>query len=161
MQTLEVIDEKLYFELLGQRKQSWNDYYMRLAYMIATRSIDPSTKHGCIFVDKNYIPISFGYNGPPSGLDDSQVPLTRPDKYAWMIHSEENAMYFAKSSLEDSIVYVTGIPCSRCTRGMVQNKVSIIIHGDTSSKCVDQEDRTQSTKMLQLANIPIFHHSIF
>ena len=159
--SLEVLDESVYFELLGKTKQSWDDYYMRIAYMVSTRSIDPSTKHGCVIVDENYVPISFGYNGPPANIDDIQVPLTRPDKYAWMIHAEENAMYFAKNSLKDSIVYITGPPCSKCTRGLVQNKVGKIIYGDTHAKCVDDIDLKHSKKMLELAKIPTIHHSIF
>lgn len=161
MKTLEVLSEETYFELLGSTKQSWDDYYMRLCYMIATKSKDTSSKCGCVIVDQNYQPISIGYNGAIANIDDSQVPQNRPDKYFWAIHAEENAILFAKHSLKDSIVYVNGHPCSKCIRMMAQKGVGKIVYGDVKPKCVDEEDRKHGIKMLELSGTPLIHHSVF
>ncbi len=123
------------------KKPSWDEYYMNLAKDASTRSPDPSTKHGCFIVDQDYHMISFGYNGPPSGMKNSEVPLTRPEKYPYMLHAEHNAVLFADRSLKDAIVYITGFPCSSCMCMLIQKRVGQIIYGDVTSKCSDETDQ--------------------
>jgi hypothetical protein len=63
--------EELYLKInqtlltMGIDKQipSWNEYFIEIAKVTAKRSKDPSTQTGCVIVDKNNRPISFGYNG--------------------------------------------------------------------------------------------------
>lgn len=143
--------EQEYFNRLKNldQKISWDDYFMRLAHMVATRSPDPSTKHGCVIINKNHEIISMGYNGPPANIDDSKVPLTRPDKYDWMIHSEENALMYAKESLDGATVYITGFPCSGCMRKLIQKRVGTIIYGDVQSKCADEKNQKIVQNMIE------------
>jgi dCMP deaminase len=104
-------------------KLSKDQYFMNLAHAVATKSPDPSTKHGCIAVSREGCILSTGYNGPPRSVNDSIIPLTRPEKYKWMIHSEQNCIAAAAlngTSLRDSIFYVTGIPCPVCILLMYQ-----------------------------------------
>ncbi len=42
--------ELCYFESIKNIKPNWDTYFMRLVKMVATRSCDPNTKHGCILV---------------------------------------------------------------------------------------------------------------
>ena len=42
---------------------NWDQYFMNIANEVATRSKDPSTQVGCVIVDSDHRPISFGYNG--------------------------------------------------------------------------------------------------
>ena len=97
-------------------RPSWDDYFMALAMVATTRSIDPRTKHGCIIVDKRNRILSIGYNGPLRGALDDNVPLEPPLKYDWMEHSERNAIYNAKVSLEGATAFITGYPCIDCFR---------------------------------------------
>jgi dephospho-CoA kinase len=55
------VDEAL--EAVGKRIPSWDEYFIEIAKVTAKRSKDPSTQTGCVIVDKNNRPISFGYNG--------------------------------------------------------------------------------------------------
>ena len=64
----------------GWEKPNWDDWFMAQLFVIAMRSIDTNTKCGCIVVDKNHRVLSSGYNGPPGGCDDSQIPMTHPEK---------------------------------------------------------------------------------
>lgn len=132
---------------------NWDEYFLNLAKEVSKKSIDPSTKHGCIIVDKDHRILSVGYNGPPQGIDDSKVPLTRPDKYYWFLHAEENAILFCKQPTEGSTVYITGRPCMHCLRKLVQMKIKKIIHGNLKAKCVDETDQYHANKLLSLCDI--------
>lgn len=123
-------------------RPSWDDYFMALCFLVAQRSIDPSTKHGTVFVSNDNTILSLGYNSPPRGCDDNNVPLTRPEKYDWFIHSEEAAMLNAARigiSLKGSLCYVTGKPCEKCFRQLINVGCTKIIYGCISSGCITEE----------------------
>ena len=42
-------------------QKEWDEYFMSLAYEVAKKSKDPSSKNGCIIVDERRRPVSFGY----------------------------------------------------------------------------------------------------
>jgi dCMP deaminase len=134
-------------------RPNWDTYFMSLAFVIAQRSIDPSTKHGAILVSKNNKILSTGYNGPIRGVDDTKIPLTRPEKYWTMTHSEDGclASYTGSASdLEGSRIYVTGRPCHRCLRTILQKGIKHIIYGNVPSRCIDEEDIKAQTLILNL-----------
>ena len=96
---------------------------MKIAKVCSIRSIDPSIKHGCVAVSESGAILSTGYNGPPRNVNDSLIPLTRPEKYIFMEHAERNCIYNAARSgvsLDGCTFYVTGIPCVDCMRAMYQ-----------------------------------------
>ena len=65
-----------------------------------------------------------GYNGFCSGVDDSELPKTRPDKYPFIVHAEQNAL--ANMSLKSSAkkrAYITAHPCSICAKLLWQNGI--------------------------------------
>ena len=135
-------DNKESFE--GWKKPTWDEYFMAQAFLIAQRSIDTATKCGCVVVDKNHRPLSFGYNGPPAGCDDSKIPMTRPEKYNFMEHAEANAIDNAAAkgiALEDSIFYITGPPCVKCLRSILQIGASEVIYGPVGAACIDEQDK--------------------
>lgn len=134
-------------------KINWDSYYMSQAFLISQKSIDPSTKHGAVWVSKYNRILSVGYNGPIQNIDDSKVPLTRPDKYAWFIHSEENALLSYRGDMEgisDSKIYITGRPCYRCLRMIIQKGIKKIIYAGVGSFCIDDEDLKVQAQMLSL-----------
>ena len=105
-------------------------YYMNIAIACSKKSIDPSTQHGCIAVSPVGNILSTGYNGPPRGVYDEEIPLTRPEKYIYMEHAERNCIYNAArigTPLDGVIFYVTGISCVDCMRGMYQAGASEIV----------------------------------
>jgi len=126
-------------------KLGWDEYYMALAFMISMRSIDTATKQGCVVIGPNHEPLSLGYNSPPRGSLDTEIPLTRPEKYPYFIHAEENAINNAARkgiSLEGSTFYITGHPCSRCFRDLLQVGAKRTVYGPVTSnkQCVSPED---------------------
>lgn len=118
-------------------RPTWDDYYMIQAFWVSRRSPDQSTKHGCVLVGPNHEPISTGYNGYPKGARDADMPTTRPDKYYVTLHSEENAILFAKSSLVGATAYITGEPCPNCWARLLQVGVKRFVLGPKGSHMID------------------------
>lgn len=132
-------------------KINWDSYFMAQAFLIAQKSIDPSTKHGSVLVDKNNRILSVGYNGPLRNIDDTQIPLTRPEKYLHLLHSEENCLlsyYGEEERIVGSRMYITGMPCHKCLRMMIQKGIFTIIYGNVVSFCVKEEGEEQARKLM-------------
>lgn len=123
-----------------ERRPSWDEYFLAIAQQISVRSPDPHTKHGCVLVDTSKRIVSTGYNGPVSGLPHELVPTTRPEKYDWYVHAEDNAVAFARADLRGTTAYVTGTPCAACFRRLLQVGVRRIVHGDRSSACLNERE---------------------
>lgn len=123
-------------------RPDWDTYFITLALLVAQRSIDPSTKHGAIAVDKDNTILAVGYNSPPRGCQDNLIPLTRPEKYAFMVHAEEALICNAAKhgiSLNGATLYITGHPCDRCFRGILNAGIKKVVYGPIGAKCVDEK----------------------
>lgn len=123
-------------------RTSWDDWFMTLCAVIAQRSLDEHTKHGCVVIDSDRTILSIGYNSPPRGCVDEMIPLTRPEKYAFMEHSESNAIINAARTgtcLKGSTFYITGHPCHECFRKILNVGAKAIVYGPVGSHCIDDE----------------------
>ena len=111
-------------------RPSWDEYFMTMAYLVASRSTDESTHAGAVIVRPDNSVVSTGYNGPVRGEDNP--PQTRPEKYLYFEHAERNAIFNAAkhgSSLDGCKLYVNFVPCADCARAIVQSGIKeIIVH---------------------------------
>lgn len=111
---------------------SWDEWFIKIMYLVASKSKDPKTKIGAVLVKDRRI-ISTGYNGLCRGVDDN-VPsrLVRPEKYSWFEHGERNAIYAAAKygiKTDGTIMYTNGIPCTDCARSVIQaGVIKVIVH---------------------------------
>jgi dCMP deaminase len=117
-------------------RPSFDSLMMRLAHLISTRSIDPSTKHGAVIVDRQSRILSMGYNGSVQGLGHDKIVWTRPEKYDYMIHAEANAILFAKQDLKGCTIYVTGPSCADCFNLIAQAGIKRCVFGPRIARCV-------------------------
>lgn len=111
-------------------KVPYNDYFLTMTFIVAQRSIDPSTKCGAVLVSADRRILSTGYNGPIKGVNDAIIPLERPAKYAHLIHAEENCLLAyngSKQDLDGATMYVTGTPCHKCLRMTLQKGILKIV----------------------------------
>jgi len=108
---------------------NWDDYGMTLARAVAAKSKDPSTRVGCVILDRENRVVATGFNGLPRYVpDDPQVLRDREMKLALVIHAEENALLFARQSLEGCTAYVWPMPpCSRCAAKLAQAGVMRVV----------------------------------
>jgi dCMP deaminase len=145
-------------EILEDVRPDWETWFMTLAFVASQRSLDQNTKHGCVVVDCERTILSIGYNSPPRGCDDSQIPLTRPEKYAFMEHAESNAIINAArsgTSLRNSTFYVTGSPCHECLRKIINVGAKRIVYGPVSSVCHDNKTKDICKIILKDQNIEL------
>ena len=99
---------------MDQKQREWDEYFMKIAETVAVKSKDPSSKMGCVIVDKNKRVVSLGYNGMLQGADESKMTLSeRPMKYYFAIHSEMNAILFAHQDLTGCTIYNRVATCGR------------------------------------------------
>jgi len=134
---------------------SWDEFFMRHVYLVASKSKDSSTKIGAVLVRDNII-LSEGYNGLCRKLNDN-VPernFTRPEKYFWFEHGERNSIYNAARNgiaTMNSVMYTQGCPCCDCARAAIQAGVKeIVLHKQwedqwkslKGNKWVGQDDRS-------------------
>ena len=98
-----------------------------MAIQVGRKSKCKKNKVGTVITDKYNRVISTGYNGSPKGTlnkceDDNDVT------YLTTIHSEQNAILFAKQDLEGCILYCTLSPCLKCAAFMVQAGISKVYY---------------------------------
>lgn len=112
-------------------RPDWTNYFLGLAKVVSQRSHDIHTQHGCVITDRNNRILSVGYNGFPRGLDDSQLPTSRPDKYSWMVHAERNALSNCVVRPDNGIAYVTGQSCCDCIMALWQEGITKVVMADS------------------------------
>lgn len=120
---------------MNNKKESWDQYFITMCYIIATRSKDESTKHGCVIVTPDNRVMSTGYNSFPSGINDNvkeRQSHVNGEKYFYIEHSERNAIYSAAKygiPLNGCRLYVQGTPCADCARAIIQAGIKeVVIH---------------------------------
>ena len=110
-------------------RPGWDEYFMDIAEEVSRRSKDPATQLGCVIVDKNRRPVSFGYNGMIQGADESKMTLLeRPMKYYFAIHSEMNAVLFAHEDLTGYTIYNTVATCENCLKYCLQAGIKRFVY---------------------------------
>lgn len=134
-------------QLASEQRPNWDQYFLDLAEQVSRRSPDPNTKHGCVLVDSGRRVLSTGYNGPLSGLPHDLVQFSRPEKYDWFIHAEDNAVAFARCDLRGATAYVTGTPCVACFRRLLQVGIRRVVQGDRQSACLEEREMDACQKM--------------
>ena len=134
-------------------KIDWDTYYLAQCYLVASRSRDLSTKCGAVIVSKDNRVLSQGYNGPIRNSNDDGFPTTRPEKYYYTLHAEENALLAYNGSYQDiqgATIYVTGPPCHKCMRMIIQKGIGRVVYGKGNlAKCSDEVDIAASADMVQ------------
>lgn len=131
--------------------------YMAMAKIVAERSHDSETKVGAILVNnKSGAIVATGFNGFVRGTNDENLPSTRPEKYEYILHAEQNLICNCSRhgiSMEDTTLICTLSPCKLCMRLMFNSGVTTVVARelyrdfqeilsmkDIKVKCETQED---------------------
>jgi dCMP deaminase len=104
---------------------------MDIALVVAQRSHDAETKVGAVLVnDKSGSVIANSFNGYVRGTRDSELPNTRPLKYEFIIHAEQNLIVNCARlgiPIEGCSVVCTHSPCKLCMRLLVNGGITKVI----------------------------------
>ena len=136
---------------------SWDNYFMSIAKIASLRSKDPNTKVGAVLVDSSHHIVGTGYNGFPSGIDETQLPLNRDGdflntKYPFIVHAELNCILNTTVlSLQGTTLYCTLFPCNECTKAIIQKGIKDIVY--LEDKYHNLDAYIASRRLLDLANI--------
>jgi dCMP deaminase len=115
-------------------RPSKNQNNMDAATVIAQRSHDAETKVGAILVNNTSGAIvATGYNGFVRGANDSILPTTRPDKYEYILHAEQNLIANCARhgiSMANCSLVCTLSPCKLCMRMLLNCGITKVIAKD-------------------------------
>jgi len=134
------IDELLLRLLKEIQRPNWDEYFMNIAKVVASRSNCIKRKVAAIIVKDQRV-ISTGYNGTPRGTrncNEGGCPRcnglatsgTNLDE-CLCSHGEENAIVQASYhgvSVKDSIIYTTFAPCLMCAKMIINSGIREVIY---------------------------------
>jgi dCMP deaminase len=141
--TLEQLHERvdhLMSKLLQETKRpDWDEYFMNIAKVVASRSNCIKRKVAAIIVRDKRV-ISTGYNGTPRGTrncneggcprcNSMAVSGTKLDE-CLCSHGEENAIVQASYhgvSLKDAVIYSTFAPCLMCAKMIINSGIREVV----------------------------------
>jgi dCMP deaminase len=132
--------------------------YMKQAEVIAKNSPDTQKQVGAVLVkiDGGEV-IAQGYNGYVRNTMTA-LPTTRPKKYEYMIHAEENVILNCARngiSTKDCYLVCTLSPCKSCMRRMKQAGISTIYFKE---KYKDFEDQlTMKDLQIELTQVKDYY----
>lgn len=112
----------------------WDEYFMKIAEVVASRSTCPRKFVGAVIVRDKTI-LSTGYNGSIRGMPHcSDVGhMMESDHCVATIHAEANAIIQAAKNgvmIDGATVYVTASPCWSCFKQIANAGVRRICYGE-------------------------------
>jgi len=108
-------------------RPTWDEYFLKMAEVVATRATCDRKHVGAVIVRDNH-PIATGYNGSPPGLahcDEVGHLLREVDGRMSCFrttHAEQNAVNTAARfghRTEGATIYVTAQPCLNCAKAII------------------------------------------
>ena len=118
---------------LISKRPSWDEYFLRIAEIIGSRSTCDRAHVGSV-ITKNNVILSTGYNGAPRGLphcDDVGHEIV-DGHCIRTVHAEANSIAQAArngASIEGATIYLTISPCYDCFKMMVNAGVKRVVYG--------------------------------
>lgn len=113
---------------------SWDEYFMDIAAVIATRATCARKHVGAVIVRDRTI-LSTGYNGSIRGTPhcDEAGHLMEDGHCVRTVHAEANAIVQAArngSRIEGASIYVTASPCWSCFRLIANAGIQRVVFGE-------------------------------
>jgi dCMP deaminase len=121
------------------QRPSWDEYFLNIAALVATRSTCLRRKVGAVVVKNKQI-LATGYNGAPTGIEHCDkvgclreklnVPSGERHELCRALHAEQNAFLQAARHgvcLDGAVLYSTTQPCSICAKMIINTGIKKII----------------------------------
>jgi len=120
-------------------RPSWDDYFMEIAEVVATRSTCIRRRVGAILVKDKRI-LATGYNGAPAGIrhcaeagclrERMEVPSGERHELCRGLHAEQNAIIQCALhgvNLQGATLYSTTQPCVLCSKMLINAGIKTIV----------------------------------
>jgi len=138
-----------------ENRPGWDEYFLKMASLVAERSTCLRHHVGAIIVRNKHI-LTTGYNGAASGVKDclalgclrnqKNIPSGERHEICRAIHAEQNAIIQAGLhgiEISGSTIYCTHSPCILCAKMLVNAKIKTFItcseYSDKSFKALFNE----------------------
>ena len=121
------------------KRPSWDEYFMKVALLVAERSTCLRRRVGAVLVKDRQI-LATGYNGAPRKIThcdvagclrkELKVPSGQRHEICRGLHAEQNVILQATwhgVSAKDSILYITNSPCSICAKMLINAGIREIV----------------------------------
>jgi dCMP deaminase len=126
------------------QRPSWDEYFMNLAAVVATRSNCIRMPVGVVVVKDKRI-IATGYNGTPAGIKncsdggcqrcmDREKNIIKENERKDLcicIHAEENALLqsaYHGASTKGATLYSTIAPCPQCAKAIINSGITHVVY---------------------------------
>lgn len=117
------------------QRPSWDDYFMGIAKIVATRGTCNRLQVGAVLVKNNRI-VATGYNGAPPGMPHCDGPaghLMEHEHCIRTVHAEANCILQAGvtggASTVGATLYTTHSPCYPCYKALAVAGVKRVVAG--------------------------------
>lgn len=128
------------------KRPSWDDYFLKLAYVVKTRSNCIRMSVGVVVVKEKRI-IATGYNGTPMGITncfeggcercthrhEGKVQSGEKKDMCICIHAEQNALLqsaYHGISTKGGTMYSTVAPCLQCAKHIVNAGLAELVYAE-------------------------------
>jgi dCMP deaminase len=128
--------------LMNQPRPGWDEYFMKIARVVASRSNCMKRKVAAVIVKEGRI-ISTGYNGTPRGTRNcNQGGCPRCNSFnvsgkslseCYCSHAEENAIVqssYHGIAIKGSTLYTTFSPCLLCTKMILNSGIGEVVFNE-------------------------------
>lgn len=139
------------FHTDGDSRPSWEDYFLRIARDVATRSNCCRRKVGAVIVKDNHI-IATGYNGTPAGTTncfDGGCPRCSGNHKTGekldeclCVHAEQNAICQAAkygNAIDGGHIYITCSPCLTCLKLIINAGINRVVFEEWNREFNEKE----------------------
>lgn len=116
-------------------RPSVDEYFLRIAHVVASRATCVRRQVGCVLVDKHRHIIATGYNGLSVGEAHCiEVACPHAEKRSGTpcnaIHAENNALLQCPDTGRIHTVYCTASPCISCTRLLLNTSAERVVFNE-------------------------------
>ena len=143
-------------------RPSWDEYFMKLAHEVQTRTTCLRRGVGAIIVKDKRI-LATGYNGVPTGLrhcavtgclrEQLGVPSGQRHEICRGLHAEQNALLQAARygiNIQGASIYITTQPCVVCAKMLINAGITEIIYKNPYPDELAMELLAESTIKLRV-----------
>jgi len=120
-------------------RPSWDEYFMQITHLVASRATCIRRKVGAILVKDKRI-LSTGYNGAPRNLphcsqvgclrNKLKIPSGQRQEICRGLHAEQNAIIQAALygiNIKGAVLYCTIQPCITCSKMLINAGIKKVI----------------------------------
>lgn len=129
-------------------RPSTDDYFLNMAYVVATRATCMRRQVGCVLVDSRNQVLATGYNGVPRGMphcnqhdpfhetgfphacDGAYAPSGTGLESCHAVHAEANALLQCHDVNAIQTAYCTTMPCAHCIKLLLNTSCQRLVYAE-------------------------------